>query len=156
MTEVSMNIIGLDDLKADFERLAKATGERVLRHAAMAGARVARDKARQTAPVRTRKLQKNIVAARARQSETPGGATAGIRVRRPSGKTQRPLKRGVRPGRRLKTEYAAPFYWRFLEHGTSKMRAAPFIRPAWDGNLPQIENAVRSALAQAIDKAVRG
>ncbi|WP_122543995.1 HK97-gp10 family putative phage morphogenesis protein [Pseudomonas viridiflava] len=156
MTEISMNVIGLDDLAADFERLSKATGDKVMQKAVMAGARLARDKARQAAPVRTRKLQKNIVATRARQSDAPGGATAGIRVRRPTGKTTRALKRGSRPGKRLKVEYASPFYWKFLELGTSKMRARPFIRPTWDGNLPQIEGAVRTALANAIDNAIRG
>lgn len=148
-----MNILGLGDLKADFERLARATGDKVLREAVMAGARVVRDKARQAAPIRTRKLQKNIVAVRAKKSAGQGGTVAGIRVKRPSGKTTRPLKRGGKPGKRLKTEYAAPFYWKFLELGTSNMRARPFIRPAWDGSLPQIEGAVRNRLAEAIDKA---
>lgn len=27
-----------------------------------------------------------------------------------------------------------PFYWRFLEFGTAKMRARPFMRPAFEGN----------------------
>ncbi|BAP44763.1 HK97 family phage protein [Pseudomonas sp. StFLB209] len=152
MAEISMNILGLGDLQADFERLAKATGERVLRDAVMAGARVVRDKARTSAPVRTRKLKKNIIASRAGQAHNQGAATAGIRVRRPTGKTTRALKRGSKPGKRLRTEYASPFYWKFLELGTSKLRARPFIRPAWDGSLPQIEGAVRTRLADAIDK----
>jgi len=156
MPEISLNIIGLDDLKADFERLAKATGDKVMGDAVMAGARVARDKVRQAAPVRTRKLQKNIAATRARKSAESGGATAGIRVKKPSGKSTRPVKRGSRPGKRLKTEYAAPFYWKFLELGTSTMRAHPFIRPTWDGSLPEIERAVRDKLADGIDKAILG
>jgi len=49
---------------------------------------------------------------------------------------------------------SAPFYWRFLELGTSKMNAKPFIRPTWDRSLPDIEGAVRSKLAQAIDQAL--
>ncbi|MCS3467398.1 HK97 gp10 family phage protein [Pseudomonas sp. JUb42] len=156
MAEISIQLLGLDDLKADFERLAKATGDKIVRDAVMAGARLARDKVRQAAPVRTRKLQKNITVTRARQSETPGGATAGIRVKKPSGKTTRPLKRKSRPGKRLKTEYAAPFYWKFLELGTSNMRAHPFIRPTWDGSLSQIEQRVREKLVQGIDSAIIG
>lgn len=154
MSNGSLTVLGLGDLQADFERLAKAAGNKIVRDAVMAGARVARDKARATTPVRTGKLKKNIAAVRARQSETPGGATAGLRVKKPSGKKTKALKRQGKKGRTSATEWDAPFYWKFLELGTSKMRAHPFIRPAWDGSLPQIEKAVSDKLAEGIDNAI--
>lgn len=154
MSNGSLTVLGLGDLQADFERLAKATGNKIVRDAVMAGARVARDKARATTPVRTGKLKKNIAAVRARQSETPGGATAGLRVKKPNGKKTKALKRQGKKGRTSATEWDAPFYWKFLELGTSKMRAHPFIRPAWDGSLPQIEKAVSDKLAEGIDNAI--
>lgn len=153
MSNGSLTVVGLGDLQADFERLAKATGNKIVRDAVMAGARVARDKARATTPVRTGKLKKNITAVRLKQSETPGGATAGLRVKKPNGKQSKALKRRGKKGRTSATEWEAPFYWKFLELGTSKMQAHPFIRPAWDGGLPEIEAAVSDKLAEGIDNA---
>jgi HK97 gp10 family phage protein len=38
-----------------------------------------------------------------------------------------------------------PFYWRFLEFGTSKLRARPFLRPAFEAKKTE---SVRVALAE--------
>ena len=154
MSKGSLTVLGLGELQADFERLAKAAGNKIVRDAVMAGARIARDKARAAAPVRTGKLKKNITATRLKQSDTPGGATAGVRVKSPKGKKSKALKRPGKKGRTSATDWDAPFYWKFLELGTSKMRAHPFIRPAWDGSLPQIEKAVSDKLAEGIDNAI--
>lgn len=156
MDSVSVNLIGLGGLQAEFEKLAKAVGNKVVRDAVMAGARVARDKARASAPVRSGKLKKNITVTRLKQSETPGGATAGIRVKKPSGKTAKARKRSGKKRKGNRFEYDAPYYWKFLEQGTSKMAAKPFIRPAWDSSLPQIEKAVTDKLAEGIDNAITG
>lgn len=150
----TISIVGLGDLQADFDRLAKSIGNKVVSDAVMAGARVARDKTRQAAPVRTGKLKKNIATARIKQSETPGAATAGVRVLKPKGKKSRARKRPGKGGKTTKTEYDAPYYWQFLEYGTSKMAAAPFIRPTWDANLADIEKATSDKLAEGIDNAI--
>lgn len=154
MSNGSLTVLGLGELQADFERLAKSVGNKIARDAVMAGARVARDKARSTAPVRTGKLKKNIIAVSVKQADTPGGATAGIRVKNPTGKQSKALKRPGKKGRTSKTDYESPFYWKFLELGTSKMQAHPFIRPSWDGSLPQIEKVVADKLAEGIDNAI--
>lgn len=150
----TISIVGLGDLQADFERLARSVGNKVVRDAVMAGARVARDKTRSAAKVRTGKLKKNIAAVRVKQSETPGAATAGVRVMKPKGKSVTKRKRPGKGGKTTKTEYEAPFYWRFLEYGTSKMAAAPFIRPTWDANLAEIEKVTADKLAEGIDNAI--
>lgn len=51
--------------------------------------------------------------------------------------------------------YGPLFYARFLEFGTSRMPAYPFLRPAWDqlkGALPEM---IRVDLATAIDATLR-
>ena len=136
--DVSMDIIGLDHLGEDFLRLEKSMQNKISRQAVLAGARVARDKVRTSAPVRTGKLKRGIVATVARRSETPGEVVAGVKVSAP---------------RRQKD---APFYWKFLELGTRNMVAQPFIRPTWDSGLAEIEGAVISKLAEGIDKAITG
>ncbi|SFW77366.1 HK97-gp10 family putative phage morphogenesis protein [Pseudomonas sp. NFACC04-2] len=154
MSNGSLTVLGFGELESDFEKLAKSVGNKIVRDAVLAGARIARDEAKSKVPVRTGKLKKNIIAVRLNQSDTPGGATAGIRVKKPAGKQSKALKRQGKKGRSSSADYDAPFYWKFLELGTSQMRGHPFIRPAWDGSLPQIEKAVAEKLAEGIDAAI--
>lgn len=136
--DVSLDIIGLDALGDDFLALSRSLQNKVSRQAVLAGARVARDGVRESAPVRTGKLKRGVVAAVARRSDTPGEVTAGVKVSAP------------------RSEKDAPFYWRFIELGTVNMPPAPFIRPAWDARLSRIEGAVINKLAEGIDKAITG
>lgn len=46
----------------------------------------------------------------------------------------------------------AVYYWRFLEFGTAKMRAQPFMRPAMSEHWQQAMDAVSKALEVAIAK----
>lgn len=48
----------------------------------------------------------------------------------------------------------AGFYGRFLEYGTSKMAAQPFVRPALDGARVRAEAAIGDALWRAINSRV--
>lgn len=136
--EVSVDVLGLDVLTEDFLSLSNAFQNKVSRQAVLAGARVARDKVRESAPVRTGKLKRGTVATVARRSETPGEVVAGVKVSAP------------------RNQKDAPFYWKFIELGTRNMVAAPFIRPTWDSGLAEIEGAVISKLAEGIDKAITG
>lgn len=139
-----LEFIGMDELADDFLDLSTLLQGRVLREATAAGARVARDSVREAAPVDTGFLRANIVSAVAPSRETPGAVTAGVRVR--------PSKRKRGGGK--DESYTPPFYWKFIELGTSKMPAHPFVRRAWDGSLSAIERAVSERLAGAIDKNV--
>lgn len=46
-----------------------------------------------------------------------------------------------------------PFYWRFLEFGTKKMAARPFMRPAFEAKKDEALNTFETVLAAAIAKA---
>ncbi|KVP60803.1 hypothetical protein WK72_19070 [Burkholderia ubonensis] len=136
----SVQVLGLADLRADFEKLAKAQSTKALRRATVAGAKVIRDAARARAPKRSGKLRRNIVSAALRQKDAPGLATAGVRVRS-KGKGDSPTN---------------AFYWRFVELGAQHMKAEPFMRPAFDASLAQAEGAIRTEIARAIDEVSRG
>ncbi|KVO88532.1 HK97-gp10 family putative phage morphogenesis protein [Burkholderia ubonensis] len=136
----SVQVLGLADLRADFEKLAKAQSTKALRLATVAGAKVIRDAARARAPKRSGKLRRNIVSAALRQKDAPGLATAGVRVRS-KGKGDSPTN---------------AFYWRFVELGAQHMKAEPFMRPAFDASLAQAEGAIRTEIARAIDEVSRG
>ncbi|MNC15536.1 hypothetical protein D3C75_633590 [compost metagenome] len=44
------------------------------------------------------------------------------------------------------------FYWRFVELGTSKLAAHPFVRPAYDAREDEAYAAAVQRMNQAIDK----
>lgn len=45
------------------------------------------------------------------------------------------------------------WYWRFIELGTSRLPARPFMRPALENNINQATSAILTALGPALDKA---
>ena len=47
-----------------------------------------------------------------------------------------------------------PFYWRFVEFGTSKMAARPFLRPAFESRKFAAALAAREGLREALGEAV--
>jgi HK97 gp10 family phage protein len=44
------------------------------------------------------------------------------------------------------------FYWRFLEFGTVKMAARPFMRPAFDVSSQQALSLITNKLAAEVEK----
>lgn len=44
------------------------------------------------------------------------------------------------------------WYWRFLEFGTSRSRAQPFLRPALSENIQEVVNKVATELSRELDK----
>lgn len=57
--------------------------------------------------------------------------------------------------RYIVTVRAKAFYAKFLEFGTSKMAAKPFMRPAFDLNAERAISVFRDTLAKEIDKLTR-
>jgi HK97 gp10 family phage protein len=65
-----------------------------------------------------------------RKRKTPHAVTYYVGVRRLSGKKVTAFKRST--GRAASENPDDPYYWIFQELGTSKMRAQPFLRPAFE------------------------
>lgn len=130
-----LDFSGLASIEEDLKLLTRAENDRVRRQGARAGAGVVRDEARRRAPKRSGKLSKNIVAVTAKVTEQ-SRATAGVRVRE-RGKAEDPSN---------------AFYWKFIELGTSKLPAAPFIRPAFDATEQQAGDAAIAKVLEALDK----
>lgn len=138
---------GIDDLKSKLLAITPALRKKVLRNALAAGARVVRDEAKRQAPVLTRHAP----------YRAPGTVKKAIRVRtskvaRRSGDVGvfvnvKPAKSGTR-GAKSRTD---PFYWRFLEFGTRKMSARPFLKSAAD-KFPQALAIFQSAALKWFDK----
>lgn len=67
--------------------------------------------------------------------------------KKPTKKAHRVYSKGVRQG--------GVRYGVFVETGTSKMEAQPFLRPALDKNKGRIIRKVKETIVKGIDKAVR-
>ncbi|WP_380177825.1 HK97-gp10 family putative phage morphogenesis protein [Kalamiella sp. sgz302252] len=145
MINTNLDFSGLKDIAKDLETLSRAENNKVLRDATRAGADVLREEVIAKAPVQTGKLKKNVVVM-TQKARRRGEISSGVHIR------------GVNPGtgnsdNTMKASNPRnAYYWRFVEMGTSKMAAHPFVRPAFD---VRQEEATRVALARmnlAIDE----
>lgn len=154
MASVEMKLNG--DFEAALNRLAAAVGESALRSAGVAGAAVFRDEVQALAPVATGFLKSQVIMAHADdKSQGNQRQTYVVRVRRGSqtyGNT-RLNRRKNRIGKSF--EVTDAFYWKFLEYGTSKMAAKPFIRPAWEARRAHALDVMRKRLWEKIQEGLR-
>lgn len=125
----NIRIEGLDELERQFDRLADTAKKKVMMKALNAGIAPIKKEAKDKAPKRTGLLKKSIRSKQMRYTEKP---SVGIFV---SGKA---------------------YYWKFLEDGTSKMAAQPFLRPAVDSKHEEGVNKFKEKWKVEIDKVLIG
>ncbi|PHM68591.1 HK97-gp10 family putative phage morphogenesis protein [Xenorhabdus kozodoii] len=143
MTTVDFS--ALKSLSRDLALLSKAESNTVLRKGTYAGAKLLRDETRKRAPVRTGRLKKNIMAAN-RKKGRDGTISSGVYVRGAN-------KSGANSDTKMKkNDPRNSYYWRFLEKGTSRMAARPFIDPAFDAKADEAAEAAFNVALKAIDE----
>lgn len=146
--EVTIKVHGTRDIAKQMMLLPKRVDRQLLEKSLVVGAQITRDRARALAPMlrglyaynydgrvvtinakhrRAGTLQRAIRAGRVRPMEHT--ATVWVRVR-PLTKSQ--LARFRAKGKMGRENPNDPFYWRFIEFGTSKMPAQPFMRSAFE------------------------
>lgn len=153
MPDIEFQLQGLDGVLKRLKALPKKVERKLLRRAVRKGATIIRDAARQNAravddPSTPESIEKNIVV---QESSRLGRSEGGVAMRV-----------GVRGGARAPANgdgdgKANPggdtFYWRFIEFGTSKMQARPFMRPAMENNIEAATQAVTDELNKGLDAA---
>ena len=132
-------IEGLAELRQKLLTLPKELQKGPLRSAVSAGAKVIQDKAKALAAEDTGTLKRAIYRTRSRSMSSAVQETAIV---------------GVRYGKRFRRRNLDAWYWRFLEFGTSKMAARPFLRPAFDTSKEKAVEVLKAKLLQAIDRTV--
>ncbi len=155
----TVKVEGLDEIVRRLRALpSEVSGKNggPLRKALVKGAQLVKDDARAHVPVGSGALRDNIIIWRDRN---PGqiGANEHYRVMVRKIKLTRKVKallRRVRKVASIRLREDA-YYWRFLEFGTSKMRARPFLRPAFDNNKGAINSTFIETLSKGIDDAVK-
>ncbi|MFC1121885.1 HK97-gp10 family putative phage morphogenesis protein [Pasteurella multocida] len=156
MANVTVKVNGLSELQQAMQNLGRKTSNRIAVKAMRNGGAIVRDKARQNAPV----LKENVPHRRAgtlkkaisaRTKVNRGGKTnTYIWVKGLS--TKQVLKFKDKTGKAGAYNPKDPFYWRFLEFGTSKMPARPFLRPAFQQSKNQAAKAIIETLHKEIVK----
>jgi HK97 gp10 family phage protein len=142
----------LDTLKSLPAEVVSKNGGPV-RRALAKGARLARDMIKASAPVRTGTLRANVASGKGR---TAAGERQVVRILPAVGTyaNTRFNRRKRRSGK--KYEMGGPaYYWRFLEYGTKKARAQPFILPAVTAGRAQIMETVQADLVRGVDRIVK-
>jgi HK97 gp10 family phage protein len=160
----SFSIQGAGELMARLRGLEPKLRKRVARRAVRAGATIWRDAAMRYAaefddPDTPRKVSRNIAI---RESARGGRAAGGIHVRvGVLGGAKRkfvgpPTPKHLRKRKRKAVDPRDVYYWRFLEFGTRKTRARPFLRPAYNQNIDTATTAVANELNAGIDRLLAG
>lgn len=142
---ITVEIKGLRELQDALRELPEKIAGLVLNGAVKEGAQVIEREAELRAPERTGALRRSIVATALKRPHEGHDATVIVRVRR-STKTQR-LKR-----QKAGQPVDDAFYWRFVEFGTSKASARPFLRPAFEAKKAEAAGVIKQALRRRIEK----
>lgn len=159
----ALEIRGLDGLLASLRELPKQLQGKAVQAGMRKGGNIIRDDARARVARDTGFLASQIVVRRAsaksrrRAGVGQGGEYYTIGVR--SGKRAKyaNTKRNQRSGRAGKAyeQSGWAYYWRFLEFGTKKMRAKPFLTPAGEAKGGQAAQVIIDETTAAIDKLMK-
>ena len=155
MSDFSVQIQGLSELNQALSELPQRLARNVLRGSVAAGAAVIRREARERAP-----RYAGQVAAGHPPPGTLKRSIYSAQARRLSSLLQQVYHVGVVSGKRVKKSGRksgrAPnaYYWRFVEFGTVKMAARPFLRPAFEAKKMAAVEALRAYMAERIPREV--
>jgi HK97 gp10 family phage protein len=135
----SKNLTGFKEFAAALKEMPKRVARKHLRGSVAKGATLIRTEARNLAPVDTGEMRKDIQVKRERSPDNVASYSVFVR----SGKKSRLA------GRARNVDKDS-FYWRFLEFGTVKVAAQPFMRPAFEGKKEQAVDAIGEELDKRI------
>lgn len=167
-TQIKFEMKGLKQFEAKLRRLAGPEFKSLQHKATLAGALTLRDAIRESistqGPPRSEpggpphvdkgNLLRALIVMRRRKDPSPSPYVAQYSVTIRNGKIVKRVKRRRETGRGPAGGYATAagpgVYARFLEYGTSRMRARPFITPAVENNKDRILAAIKEQLKAAI------
>lgn len=151
----TVKLTGVAEMKTQLKQLTERMRQGVYARGIYEGAKTIQNAVIARAPVRTGNLKKNIIVYKDRK---PENATVHYSVLVRRIKVARKVKRLIRQAAKQGVEINfsdSAFYWRFLEFGTSKMRARPFFRPAIEAVKGALVSIVGGKLQSGIDRAVK-
>ncbi|MBT0667074.1 HK97 gp10 family phage protein [Novosphingobium profundi] len=140
----NFSMSGFDEAFANVAKVGHAINDHFMRDATMSALEPVAEAARSLAPVDSGDLRDSIVVTSEAFSDESAAAFDGRTV------FVGPLAAGVagRAGHR------DAYYAGFIELGTVKMRAQPFLAPAWDAEIGNVEAALGVKVGEALFSAV--
>ena len=156
MASELVHVQGLDQLARAMKELPKRVARNSLRAAVYAGAKLIRDEAKLKAPVAVAPLGPN--------QPPPGTLKRSVimkQIPELSSAERQTFFVTVRHGKKYRKQGKKgqlsqdAWYWRFVEFGTVKMAARPFLRPAFEGKKRAAVQAIQDRLAQRIERAAQ-
>lgn len=144
---------GLKDLHEELVALGSAQAQKTLRQAARKALKPVLEAARAGAPEDTGLTRDNIAIATQAGKHGTRVVVAGLLIRRSKESRQSKYNKTGKP---RPVEYQSPHWrWYFIENGTSKKAARPFLRPALDNNAERVVVDLRGELRKAIDRVLK-
>lgn len=140
----AIKIAGFEQFTQQLRELPMRVAKNTLRGAVNAGATVIRQEAQRRAPVRSGILQKAIYQKQIAELSNAVQQMFFVGWRR--GQKAQQVKRG---GKVLNLD---AYYGYFVEFGTSKIGAEPFMRPAFEIKKDEAVEAIRAYLAERIPR----
>jgi HK97 gp10 family phage protein len=150
----TVHIDGLKELDRALQQLPDRIASNGLRASVYAGAKVVRDEAKLRAPKAAKSLGPD--------QPPPGTLKRSVimkQIRELSGQDRQTFFVTVRHGKKHRKQGKKgnlsqdAWYWRFIEFGTRKMAARPFLRPALDSKRVEAAMAMKKRLQERIAKA---
>lgn len=141
-----IQVKGLAELTAKLDRFTDKLARNVVAGAIRAGSVIVQNEARKKAPVSGGPHWLGKAGSKSRVLVLPGTMRKNIKVRKaPRSKSRYPVEYWVYVSRKF-------WYWRFVEFGTSKIPAKPFLRPAFEAMKSRALDRIRDYLAARIEK----
>lgn len=156
---LEVKVEGIQQLSARFKALSVGMRVKGVRAAVRKGANVVRDAAKAGAraidrPETPLSIEKNVaIQFSSKRLRRTGDVEFRIGVR--GGAKQYADTKENRRGRRVGQTYktgGSTFYWRFVEFGTSTVRARPFLRPAIENNTDKIMGVIVVEMNKQLDR----
>ena len=154
-----LKINGMEGLLASLKQLPKELQGRPLQVGMRKAGNIVRDEARRRVVRASGFLAKEIVVRRAnaknrRMAGVAGGEYFTVGVRTGKKMKYANTKRNQRKRRvgRLYVQSGWAYYWRFLEFGTKKMAAKPFLTPAAEATGPKVAQTIIDETRAAMER----
>ncbi|MEO6659445.1 MAG: HK97-gp10 family putative phage morphogenesis protein [Burkholderiaceae bacterium] len=161
MGKESFHVEGLEGVLDALKKLPAEVGAKCggpAKAALRKGANVIRDLAINNAPRASGFMASQIATSRDSKPQLVGATEHfWVGVRRGKSKRYANTKRNrgrQRAGKTYQVDGNA-YYWKFLEFGTEKMKAQPFLRPAFESRKEDALNVIVAELRAGIDRAAK-
>ena len=151
----NVKVEGLSQIHKALSELGRKVSNKIAVKAMREGGKIVREQARQNAPVLSQRTpyRRAGTLKKAIKSSTKvlknGKIGTVIRVKELTAKQIETFK--VRSGKKGALNPKDPYYWRFLEFGTSKMPARPYLRPAFEQTKEKAATEIIKTLKDGIE-----